>query len=82
MAVPYLNTFHFFKHFVCLLVLLWAGPALAQKPLSYLPTKLANDNLIADLMQIKVDDFKKVLGQPKKYEIQIIYTQVNHSENG
>jgi hypothetical protein len=43
---------------------------------------LANDNLIADLMQVKKDDFNTILNQPKKYEIQIIYTQVNHTENG
>lgn len=33
-------------------------------------------------MEIKYDDFKNVLSHPKKYEIQIIYTQINHKENG
>jgi hypothetical protein len=66
--------------FFCLLF--FCGFIFAQKPCSYLPTKLANDNLIADLMQIKNNEFKTILDNPKKYEIQIIYTQVNHTENG
>jgi hypothetical protein len=47
-----------------------------------MPTKLANDNLIADLLQIKSTEFKVILSNLKKYEIQIIYTQVNHHVNG
>jgi hypothetical protein len=43
---------------------------------------LANDNLIGDLMQIRSHDFNTILSHPRKYEIQIIYTQVNHNENG
>lgn len=54
----------------------------SQKPLSYLPTQLANDQLIANLLAIKQDEFKTILSNPKKYEIQIIYTQVNHQANG
>lgn len=54
----------------------------AQKPLAYLPTRLANDNLIEELLQSKSEVFKTVLLNPRKYEIQIIYTQINHQENG
>ena len=54
----------------------------AQKPVAYLPTKLANDNLIGELMQQRADEFKTILSNPRKYEIQIIYTQINHKENG
>lgn len=65
-----------------LLICFFALNAEAQKPVSYLPTTLANDQLIAELLQIKSEDFKTILSQPKKYEIQIIYTQINHKENG
>lgn len=54
----------------------------AQKPLPYLGTHLANDDLISDLMQIKSEEFSTILSNPKKFEIQIIYTQINHNENG
>lgn len=54
----------------------------AQKPLPYLPTKVVNEKLIANLLQIKSDEFKTILSNPRKYEIQIIYTQINHQENG
>ena len=54
----------------------------SQKPLSYLPTEVTNDHLIADLLTIKQDEFKTILSNPKKFEIQIIYTQVNHQANG
>jgi len=64
---------------ICLLFI--SALTFAQKPSPYLPTKLANDNLIADLMQIKNNEFKAILSNPKKYEIQIIYTQINHTVN-
>ncbi len=63
-------------------ILVLCAITFAQKPLPYLPTKLANDNLIGDLLQIKTDEFKTILSNPRKYEIQIIYTQINHKENG
>jgi hypothetical protein len=63
-------------------LLLFCNITIAQKPLQYLPTKLANDSLISDLLQVKADEFKTILSNPRKYEIQIIYTQINHQENG
>jgi hypothetical protein len=72
------------KHLLVFLlnILALCGITFAQKPLPYLPTKLANDNLIGDLLEIKADEFKTILSNPRKYEIQIIYTQINHKENG
>jgi hypothetical protein len=68
-----------------LLVMLATGftlSATAQKPFSYLPIRVSNDKLIESLMKIKSEEFKKVLATPNKYEIQIIYTQINHREGG
>ena len=71
-----------FKHLFLFSVYVFCARSFAQKPLSYLPTKLANDNLIGDLLKIKSEDFNTILSAPKKYEIQIIYTQINHQANG
>jgi len=76
------STFNFNRKIIIAFLLFFASYVNAQKPLSYLSTKLANDNLISDLLQIKSDEFNTVLSNPKKYEIQIIYTQINHKENG
>lgn len=72
----------FFSLIIFFLLFVLIGTVWAQKPLSYLPTKMANDQLIADLLQIKSDQFKTILSHPQKYEIQIIYTQINHNANG
>ncbi len=76
-----------FQHKVFKVIFIIAGivcykVSFAQKPLPYLPTRVVNDKLIANLLQIKSDKFKTVLSNPRKYEIQIIYTQINHKENG
>jgi hypothetical protein len=68
--------------FLCFILTILGHFSFAQNPLPYLPTKVSNDRLINNLLEIKSDDFKQVLSQPKKYEIQIIYTQINHLVNG
>lgn len=78
------NSFIYRNHRLLFLVCFCASGyfSFAQKPLSYLPTVVSNDRLISDLMEIKQENFKVVLSNPKKYEIQIIYTQINHKEQG
>ncbi len=68
----------------CMLFVTYSGCVYtyAQKPTPYLPITISNDNLIENLMKIKSDEFKTILATPKKYEIQIIYTQINHKESG
>jgi hypothetical protein len=79
--IYYLN-WHKYLLIFLLNILFHSAITFAQKPLPYLPTKLANDHLIGELMQQKADEFKTILSNPRKYEIQIIYTQINHKENG
>ncbi len=54
----------------------------AQKPVTYLHTKISNSELLENLLEINSEDFSEYLHHKRKYEIQIIYTQVNHKTNG
>ncbi len=63
-------------------LLLFSLKSPAQKPNPDLPVSLANDKLVEELMQIDKEHFSSILAKAKRYEIQIIYTQVNHNAEG
>ncbi len=82
MSATYTFTKLFVKHLIVLFIFAFNFKTYAQKPYSCLPTKFSKDNLINDLLHGKANVFNNILSNPKKYEIQLIYTQINHKEKG
>jgi len=82
LSATYTFTKLFVKHLIVLFIFAFNFKTYAQKPYSCLPTKFSKDNLINDLLHGKANVFNNILSNPKKYEIQIIYTQINHTEKG
>jgi hypothetical protein len=82
LSATYTFTKLFVKHLIVLFIFAFNFKTYAQKPYSCLPKKFSKDNLINDLLHGKANVFNNILSNPKKYEIQIIYTQINHTEKG
>ena len=45
------------------------------------PAKVTEENFIETLLSKYPKEFKNILANPKKYEVQIIYTQINRDKN-
>jgi len=57
-----------------LIILLFASFGFSQ-------SRKKNNNLIEDLLKSRPDLFKTILDEPEKYEVQVLYTQIDRDKN-